>query len=78
MTDDDSTPITPGLNQVPAAAHDLHCLDFTRKIPVPVVFAIHPDTHSVLVDAANVAKVSLPDFLVDSAWEKARELRQVR
>lgn len=71
MTNDDSTPKPPFLN-------DPHCLDFTKAAPVPVELAVHPNTHAVLVNAANVAKMSLPDFMVGAAWEKARDLRQVR
>jgi uncharacterized protein (DUF1778 family) len=71
MTKDNSTP-------KPDKANVLHCLDFTKALPVPVAFTVHPDTHAVLHNAAITANVSLPDFLVGSAWEKARELRQVR
>lgn len=79
MTIDNSTPIESSLNPMPtAAAHDPHCLDFTKTHPVPVELAVHPNTHAALVRAAITANVSLPDFLVDAAWEKARELRHYK
>lgn len=48
------------------------CHDCTRK---HLAFCIHPNTYTGIAAAAEEAHVSMPDFLVDSAWERAREHR---
>lgn len=47
-------------------------LDCTGK---HLSLCIHPSTYNRIAEAAEAANVSMPDFLLDAAWEKARELR---
>jgi hypothetical protein len=37
-----------------------------------LALCIHPDTFAGIAVAANAAHVSVPEFLVDAGWEKAR------
>lgn len=59
------------LNEV----HDntLPCLDFTRTHLVPVLLLIPPSTLAAITKAAAAEKTDVPDFLILSAYIRARD-----